>query len=132
MFFSDELRKYEASEKRKQRDKKLLNDAMGTRQCEAEKKQQVREKLKTNITKTERIKKFKRAVIFGPIFTCSCCHMNHFESNVALVDEELRVKILTTYPECFVDCVQEFVKVLTKLPKFKKSWCIKNLKVLAI
>ena len=51
--------------------------------------------------------------MFGPIFTCSCCHVNHFESNnVTVIDEDLRTKILTKYPECLEDCVQEFVKVM--------------------
>ena len=108
---ADKTRSHEATEKRKQRQKKIDIDADGIMNREAQKKRQNRENLKMNITRIERLKRFKRAVMFGPIFTCSCCHVNHFESNVSELDKELRRKILTVYEECFDDCVKEFVKI---------------------
>ena len=95
-----------------QRERKLLHNREGTLQEEAQKKRQKRENLSVNITRSERLKKFRKAVMFGPIFTCSCCHVKHFESNVSVLDEELRTKISTLYQECFDDCVQEFIKII--------------------
>ena len=63
------------------------------------------------INKKIRLQKFKRAVLFGPIFVCSCCHVKHFESNVTLLDDALESKILSKYPDCFADCIRCFVKV---------------------
>ena len=94
------------------RERKLIHDTERTRQEEAQKKRQKRENFSLNTTRIERLKRFKRAVMFGPIFTCSCCHVNHFESNVTVLDQELRTKILTEYQECFDDCVKEFVKII--------------------
>ena len=64
------------------------------------------------VTQTDRLRKFKRAVMFGPIFVCSCCHVKHFESNVTLIDENYERKLLEKYPECFTECVSYIVKVI--------------------
>ena len=49
--------------------------------------------------------------MFGPIFVCSCCHVKHYESNVNKVDDNLEAKLLDKYPDCYLECVREFVKV---------------------
>ena len=52
-----------------------------------------RERRILNITKKERIANFKRAVLFGPIFICSCCSRKLFENGVTLITAKFRDKI---------------------------------------
>ena len=49
--------------------------------------------------------------MFGPIFVCSCCHVKHFEINVTKLSKEIEENILGKYPDCFTECVREFVSV---------------------
>ena len=133
----EETHKNEAEKQRLIRERKLHIDAKGTRRNEAQKKRQERERkrklidkteethrveakrkriertnLKIGVTQTDRLRKFKRAVLFGPIFVCSCCHVKHFESNVTLLDDNLKFKLLEKYPECYTECIRDLEKVL--------------------
>ena len=105
------LRREEATFTRNQRKSKLKNDPMELHRVEAKyKRNQTIDKQK-RVTASDRLRKFKRAVLFGPIFVCSCCHVKHFESWVTRVDESFQSKILEKYPNCFTDCVRDFVTV---------------------
>ena len=42
------------------------------------------------------------------IFVCSCCHVKHFESNVALLDNNLEGKLLEKFPDCYAECVKQY------------------------
>ena len=46
-----------------------------------------------NITDKERIQRFNRANLFGPIFICSCCKRRLFESSVSKLTADLKRKI---------------------------------------
>ena len=107
-----ELHRAEAKRKQKDRISKLNINEKETLRHEAVIKKNKRVNLKMKINRKIRLQKFKRAVLFGPIFVCSCCHVKHFESNVTLLDNELESKLLSKYPDCFADCVRCFVKVM--------------------
>ena len=78
----DELRRDEATMKRKQRERKVENNPEELCRVEATKKRDQRMKKIKQITQSDRLKNFKRAVVFGTIFVCSCCYVKHFECNV--------------------------------------------------
>ena len=109
---ADETHKTEAAKQKEQRKRKLIDDADETHRAEATRKRNDRTNFQMKVTQTDRVRKFKRAVMFGPIFVCSCCHVKHFESNVTLIDKNYESKLLEKYPECFTECVRYFVNVM--------------------
>ena len=54
---------------------------------------QLREIREQNIDKKKRHYNFKRAVLFGPIFICSCCTRRLFENAVTKITDRLKEKI---------------------------------------
>ena len=96
---TDETHKNEAAKERMIRARQLRNDADETHRAEATRKRNDRTNLQMKVTQTDRVRKFKRAVMFGPIFVCSCCHVKHFESNVTFIDKNYESKLLEKYPE---------------------------------
>ena len=125
-----ELHNAEAKMAKKYRDKSLATNPEKLHRYEL----QIKRMQKLNFTRAERLKKFRRAVTFGPIFVCSSCHVKHFESNVMELDEKLRESLLEKYPDCYVECVREFVKIDIngKNKYYFCKTCIKYLKTAKI
>ena len=98
----------EASQTREHRNKRLNANAKKVHRIEAANKQKQITNEKQKITEADRLRKYRRAVLFGPIFVCSCCHVKHFESNVALLDNNLEGKLLEKFPDCYAECVKQY------------------------
>ena len=108
---SEELHRVENRKKKTQREEKMDKNADKLHIIEAKMQRNHRAKSRNNRSQNERLRNFRRAVLFGPIFVCSCCHVKHYESNVNKVDDNLEGKLLEKYPDCYLECVREFVKV---------------------
>ena len=74
---AEEIDKVEATKKRNQRQRSLEHDAEETHRTEAAKKRNQRICQIKNDTQRDHLRNFKRAVLFVPIFICSCCHVKH-------------------------------------------------------
>ena len=83
-----------AEEKNKQRKHKRDVDEEAYKEERAKEKKRKLEK----IDATARRKNFSRAVIFGPIFTCSCCHRQLFENGVTKITDRLKEKVNKKVP----------------------------------
>ena len=70
---------------------RIDEDSFNKKKAEAKKKSQ--ENKKANVNDRERIYNFKRAVLFGPIFICSCCKRRLFENSIMKITDNLRTKI---------------------------------------
>ena len=73
------------------------------RKCEVNKQ--------NKIDARERLKNFRKATRFGPIFVCRCCERKLFEHQVTEVDiESFREKTDEKYPELFSQCITFYSK----------------------
>ena len=61
----------------------------------ADEKQNQRMRKQDQVDATTRICNFRRAVLFGPIFICSCCHRKLFENGVTKITEKFKDKLNT-------------------------------------
>ena len=107
----EELHKVEAMKRRTQREIELESNPEELHEIEAKSKRNQRNHNKTKINQIDRLRNFKRSVLFGPIFVCSSCHVKHFESNVTIVDEDFEAKLFEKYQDCYSECVRDFVEV---------------------
>ena len=82
-----------ADEKQKERNKKREVDEEAYRRERANEKQSERKKQQDLIDSSARIRNFKRATLFGPIFICSCCHRRLFENGVSKIAEKFKEKL---------------------------------------
>ena len=64
-------------------------------------------KRKANTTERHRIFNFKRAVLFGPIFICSCCRRRLYEKSVTEITANLVDKIESKQPGLYKKCIPE-------------------------
>ena len=55
----------------------------------------------------DRVKSFRNAVRYGPIFTCCSCEQTMYEKGVVKIDEKLKTKIQTACDEKDTDRLQE-------------------------
>ena len=113
----EEIHIIEAKIKRKQRGRKLESNPEETHIIEAKIKRNQRAKTRNSRSQNDRLRNFRRAVLFGPIFVCSCCHVKHYESNVNKLDANLEAKLFEKYPACYLECVRKFIKVEIKEDK---------------
>ena len=51
--------------------------------------------------------KFAKAVKYGPIFICACCHRKLFEQSVLVLDEAFREKLDEKHPDLFEMAVHD-------------------------
>ena len=91
----DAHRRQMADQKRDQRQKEKEKDEDAQRSKMAEEKQSQRMRKQEQTDKTTRINNFNRAVIFGPIFTCSCCYRQLYENGVTKITEKFKDKLNT-------------------------------------
>ena len=70
-----------------------------------------RKKIKANVNDRGRIYNFKRAVLFGPIFICSCCKRRLFENSVTKITDGLRTKINEKRKGLYKICIRREVPV---------------------
>ena len=91
----DAHRRQMADQKRDQRQKEKEKDEDAQRRKMAEEKQSQRMRKQEQTDETTRINNFNRAVIFGPIFTCSCCYRQLYENGVTKITEKFKDKLNT-------------------------------------
>ena len=91
---AEELHRVETGTKKKQRERKMDENANKLHIIEAKIKRNQRAKTRNSRSQNDRLRNFRRAVLFGPIFVCSCCHVKHYESNVNKVDANLEAKLV--------------------------------------
>ena len=77
-----------AEEKQTQRQKAREKDETGYQRTRADKIQAHRLKEKEQTDDRQRIFNFKKSVMFGPIFICSCCHRRLFENGVSKITKK--------------------------------------------
>ena len=82
-----------ADEKEAQRRKEREEDETAHRRKRADEKQTQRKREQEQTDERARAYKFSRAVIFGPIFICSCCHRKLFENGVTKITEKFKAKL---------------------------------------
>ena len=77
-------------EKQRERNlKRETNEESFRKEMKLEKQEQRRKKVE-NTDKQTRLRNFNRAVLFGPIFICSCCHRKLFENGVTKIKDHLK------------------------------------------
>ena len=59
----------------------------------------------------ERLQKFRKRVLYGPIFICSCCHQKLFINQVAELTEKLKEDIDIADPEIRSECINNEIEV---------------------
>ena len=72
------------------RQKKREEDIEAYKMTQNNEKQAVRQKKIEKTDDRTRIYNFKRAVLFGPIFPCSCCHRRLYEKGVTKITENFK------------------------------------------
>ena len=77
-----------ADEMKAQRHKQREEDEKNYLRKIADEKQAQRRKKEAQIDERQRRYNFFRAVIFGPIFICSCCHRRLYENGVTMITEQ--------------------------------------------
>ena len=82
-----------AEEKQTQRQKAREKDETGYLRTKADEIQAHRLKEKEQTDDRQRIFNFKKSVMFGPIFICSCCHRTLFENGVSKITDDFKRKI---------------------------------------
>jgi len=82
-----------AEEKQTQRQKVRKIDETGHQRARADEQQAHRLKEKEQTDDRQRIFNFKKWVMFGPIFICSCCHRTLFENGVSKITDDFKRKI---------------------------------------
>ena len=58
-----------------------------------------------NVDDMERLRNFKRSVIFGPIFICSSCSRKLFENGVSKITEKFRKSVDEKKTGFYRDCI---------------------------
>ena len=58
-----------------------------------------------NTDETQRLANFNRAVLFGPIFTCSCCSRMLYENGVILITQKFREKVDEKKAGYYISCI---------------------------
>ena len=101
----------EAKQKYKKKQKDLDPDSFKQEANEA--LQKYRKKVKENVDETARINNFNRAVIFGPIFTCSCCSRQMYENGVTKITANWKDKLDLKKPGFYQHCIpkEEHVEI---------------------
>jgi hypothetical protein len=92
-----------AQRKKKDKHKKADPEAFRAK-TNADQRKKV-EKQNANIDKKQRRQNFSRAVLFGPIFICSCCSRKLYENGVKKITEELKDKINQRKPYFYRHCI---------------------------
>lgn len=69
-------------------------------------------------TAEDRLRAFRRATMFGPVFTCISCHIKHFESAVIIFTDKLADEIDAKIPlkECIYD-----INLVSKVCRVKEG-----------
>ena len=86
-------KKSEAEIKQQQRMKEREKDEEAFKKAMAEEKMNQRNKSNEQVDELTRRKNFTRCTIFGPIFTCSCCHRTLFENGVTKITNDFKEKL---------------------------------------
>ena len=76
--------KYRSNERSKSKDTYDKKNAQDQQRHRAKKDEQIA---------LERIRRFNMKVLFGPIFTCSCCHRKLYENGVSQMSEDFEQEI---------------------------------------
>ena len=82
-----------AAVKERERGKAREKDEEAFKRKAAHEKGEERRRQNAKVDASTRIRNFKRAVLFGPIFTCSCCHRKLFENGVTKITERFKEKV---------------------------------------
>ena len=105
-FFKDNAKRNKKSDQKQKAEnlQQFLDvQAARRRKCEVNKQ--------NKIDARERLKKFRKATRFGPIFVCRCCERKLFEHQVSEVNiESFRAKTDEKYPELFSQCITFYSK----------------------
>ena len=84
--------------------------------------QKTRKKQQGDIDEKARRLKFNLAILFGPIFICSCCSRRLFENGVTKITPDLKIKVNQKKENLFFHCVRKEIQVDIELNgKFDKS-----------
>ena len=87
-------RRKRADEKQAERKKAREEDEEAHRRAMADEKKTQRQKEQAKVDARTRRYNFHRAVLFGPIFICSCCHRKLFENGVMKITEKFKEKLI--------------------------------------
>ena len=68
-----------------------------------------------NTDERQRRQNFKREVIFGPIFICSCCERCKYENGVTKITEKFKEKVEAKRGNLIFEALLECNKCLLKL-----------------
>ena len=90
-----------AEEVDKSRQRQKEADLESFKKKQAKQKTKLRQTQNSNIDDRQRIYNFKRAVLFGPIFICSCCKRRHYEKSVTEITKHICDKINTKQPDLY-------------------------------
>ena len=64
-----------------------------------------RARKKAAIDEVKRRQNFSKAVIFGPIFTCSCCHRMLYENGVNKITEKFKDTVERKHPSLYTSTI---------------------------
>ena len=67
--------------------------------------QNFRDRYKLSVDQVERRRNFSKAVIFGPIFICSCCERMLYESGVTKITAKFKEKLFKQNPKFYCSCI---------------------------
>ena len=124
-------RKAEQKKRTKNKDQFLKDQALRRKKCN-------QEKIK-KINADERLRRSRRAIMFGPIFVCKCCERKLFEHQVIKVNiSNFRENIDKDRPGLFSQCIQSYSesdctedqtgKVVTSYDIDKRNYLCKSCK----
>ena len=80
---------------------------------EAQQRRQLKSRLKTNssVNAAVRLHRFNKAVRFGPIFICSCCHQKRYENEVDVLDNLFEENICRDFPNLMEKCIPKKISI---------------------
>jgi hypothetical protein len=87
------FKRQRANEKGRERNKEREKDEEAFRRKRANDREEERRRQNAKTDATTRLGNFNRAVLFGPIFTCSCCHRKLFENGVTKITGKFKEKV---------------------------------------
>ena len=87
------MKEINAQDNRRYRERKISESKETYYKKHSQDQKRYRTQKDEQVDALERIRRFNMKVLFGPIFTCSCCHRKLFENGVSQMNEYFEEKI---------------------------------------
>ena len=90
---------------KKTQEKKKLEDINKYRDENNRAAARSKNKMKETTNEMERLRNFHKAIIFGPIFICSCCKRKLYENGVTKITDEFKTFVNKTKSNFYKSCI---------------------------